>query len=60
MLADSLGHVQGPVRGVISEPGVAGKTLGEKRVVTTKGGTVFHQSARKSKHVLKGVTSIKT
>lgn len=44
--ADSLGHVQGPVCDIVSEPGVAGKTLGEERVVVVVGGTVLHQSAR--------------
>lgn len=43
---DSLGHVQSPVCDVISEPGVAGKTLGEERVMADIGGTVLHQSAR--------------
>lgn len=47
-LADSLGHVQSPVCDIISEPGVAGKTLGQERVVAPVGGTVFHQSARKN------------
>lgn len=43
---DSLGHVQGPVCDIVSLPGVAGKTLGEERVVVVIGGTVLHQSAR--------------
>lgn len=45
LLADSLRHVQGPVCCIVSEPWVAGKTLGEKRVVTAIGGAVLHQSA---------------
>lgn len=43
---DALGHVQSPVCDIISEPGVAGKTLGEERVVALVGGTVFHQAVR--------------
>lgn len=44
--ADSLGHVQGPVRDVVGDPGVAGETLGEERVVAFIGGAVLHQPAR--------------
>lgn len=43
--ADSLGHVQGPVGDIIGEPGVAGKTLGEERIVAAVGGAVLHQPA---------------
>lgn len=43
---DALGHVQGPVCDVISEPRVTGKTLGEERVVAVIGGAVFDQSAK--------------
>ena len=42
---NALGHVQFPVCDVIGEPGVAGKTLGEERVMAVVGGTIFHQSA---------------
>lgn len=40
--ADSLGCVQGPVCDVISEPGVAGETAGQERVVAAVGGAVLH------------------
>lgn len=45
--AHSLGHVQGPVRHVVSEPRVAGKTLAEERVVAFIGGAVFHHPAER-------------
>lgn len=45
--ADPLGHVQGPVGDIISEPRVAGKTLGEERIVAAVGGTVLHYPATK-------------
>lgn len=45
--ADSLGHVQGPVGDIISEPRVAGKTLGEERIMAAVGGTVLHYPATK-------------
>lgn len=40
--ADSLGRVQGPVGDVIGEPGVAGTTAGEERVMAAVGGAVLH------------------
>lgn len=44
---DSLGHAQGPVRDVVGEPGVAGKTLGEEGVVAAVGGAVLHQPVKR-------------
>lgn len=44
---DSLGHVQGPVGDIISEPRVAGKTLGEERIMAAVGSTVLHYPATK-------------
>lgn len=40
--ADSLGHVQGPVRDIIGEPGVAGQTFGEEGIVAAVGGAILH------------------
>lgn len=40
--ADSLGRVQGPVCDVVGEPGVAGTTAGEERVMAAVGGAVLH------------------
>ncbi len=40
-----LGHVKGPVCDIISEPGVAGKTLGEERIMAVVGGAILHQPA---------------
>lgn len=42
---DSLGCIQGPVCDIISEPWVARKTLGEKRIMAAVGGAVLHYTA---------------
>lgn len=39
---DSLGRVQSPVCDIVREPGVAGTTAGEERVVAAVGGAVLH------------------
>lgn len=57
--AGSLGHVEGPVCDVISQPGVAGETAGQEGVVAAVGGAVLHYpgkhkpraSARLEQHI---------
>lgn len=44
--AGSLGHVEGPVCDVISQPGVAGETAGQEGVVAAVGGAVLHDPGR--------------
>lgn len=57
--AGSLGHAEGPVCDVISQPGVAGETAGQEGVVAAVGGAVLHDpgkhkrraSARLEQHI---------